>query len=105
MSFSLSTVSLINYCCNINLDLFCLVASDSDYVAGSGVGSSVIILFYFFLEIMLLKPSRIFSLAINNNAKLFFKKESFSNVSVFFFLLFQLITFLHIYLLKTIDSE
>ena len=70
----LAIISLINSCCKFNLDFLCLVG----YVASSGVGSRVGILSKFLIgNNLLLKLFRTFSLALNNNPKLF-KKNSFS---------------------------
>ena len=109
MSFLLAIISFIISCCNFNLDFLCLVRS----VANSGVGSRVGILSKFFIgKYLLLKLLRTFSLAVNNNHKLF-RKTLFFNcflpLSKFFILAAKLlcassafltINVLHLYLLK-----
>ena len=67
-------------CCNFNLNFLCLVGS----VAGSDVGSRVGILSKFFIgNNLLIKLLRAFSLALNNNPKLFFKKKFFQLIFTF----------------------
>ena len=67
--FLSAIISFINSCCNFNLDFFCLVGSVSSF----GVDSRVGILSKFFIgNSLLLKLLRTFSLALNNNPKLFF---------------------------------
>ena len=61
---------MINSCCNFTLYFLCLVGS----VAASGVGSRVGILTKVFIENnLLLIVLRTFTLALNNNLKLFEK--------------------------------
>ena len=76
----------------------CLVTSVFDYVAGSftgsGVCSSVRILFNSFIgNNLFLNLSRIFSLAINNNAKLFKKRVFFKCFCTAFFSTFSIDNF------------
>ena len=62
--------SLINSCCNFHLDFLFLVGVFS--AAGSAAGSCVRIVSKFFIgNNLLLKLLRTFSLALNNNPKLF----------------------------------
>ena len=68
----LDIISFINSCCIFNLDLLYLIG----YVASSGVGSHVVsrvgIVSKFFIgNNLLLKLLKTFSLALNNNPKLF----------------------------------
>ena len=66
----LAIISFINSCCNFNLALLCLVGS----VASSGVCSRFGILSKLFIgNNLVLKLLRTFSLALNNNPKLFKK--------------------------------
>ena len=63
----------------------------SGSVAGSGVGSHVVVLFkYFIRNNLLLKLLATFSLALNNNPKLF-KKDFFSSIFVLFSKFFNMI--------------
>ena len=78
MSFPSVIISLINSCCNFDLYFLCLfgVGSVTGFGVGSAAGSCIrshvgILSKFFIGNNLLLKLLRTFSLALNNNPKLF----------------------------------
>ena len=67
----LDIISLLNSCCNFNLDFLCLAASFASSGVGSGVGLRAGIASKFFIgNNMLLNLLRTLSLELNNNPRL-----------------------------------
>ena len=92
----LAIISFINSCWNFTLDFLCLVGSFASSAVGSGVGFHLRVLSNFFLQnSLLLNLLRTFSLELNNNPKLFFKKpffQLFLPLSKFFILAAKLLS-------------
>ena len=72
ISISSVIISFINYCSNFDLGLLCLVGLVARSVTASCIGLRVEILFKSFIgSNLVLKLLKTFSLALNNNSKLF----------------------------------